>query len=75
MTTPTLESAIEAFTLFGTPSSEDLKICMSEIVPAVRKLVVDLGMPVNAIVEALAKATVLTCDPNALNRIFLIASE
>jgi hypothetical protein len=57
--TPRLETIAE--TLFGEPADDDLKMCMSEILPAVQKLV-DRGLPPNAIIRALAEATVATVD-------------
>ena len=74
MTTPTLESALESFSIFDEPCPEHFKACMSEILPAVRRLA-DRGIPANAIIAALARATVATVNPGMLERIFLIAAE
>jgi hypothetical protein len=59
MTTPTLEAI--AGTLFDEPSDDDLKTCMSKILPTVRGLV-DRGLPESAIVQALAQATLATIE-------------
>jgi len=69
MTTKTLETAIQEFALFGTPSREDIKICRAEIEPAVLRLV-DRGMSANAIVETLAKATMLALRRHDVRTVF-----
>ena len=66
MTTPTLEDI--AGTLFDDPSDDDLKTCMSEILPSVRRLV-DGGMPQSAIVQALAQATLATIEQSKQARL------
>jgi hypothetical protein len=55
---PTLEEI--AGELFE-PSDKDLKICMSAILPVVRKLRKQ-GIPVSAVVAALSRASIATIE-------------
>ena len=63
---PDLEiiAGAEADTIFSSPSPEDFRICMDEIVPVVRRLRAK-GVPLNAIIVALASAATATIDPRA----------